>query len=73
MKEDTRWKLIIATGLILLSLALFTAHYLIFHDEHHLFIFFIGDLAFIPIEVLIVTLIIDPLLESREKQQKWRS
>jgi len=70
MKEDTRWKLIIATGLILLSLVLFTAHYLIFHDEHHLFIFFIGDLAFIPIEVLIVTLIIDQMLESREKQRK---
>jgi len=70
MKEDTRWKLIAATGLILLSLVLFTAHYLIFHDEHHLFIFFAGDLAFIPIEVLIVTLIIDQMLESREKQRK---
>ena len=70
MKEDTRWKLIIATGLILLSLALFTAHYLIFHDEHHLSIFFLGDLAFIPIEVLVVTLIIDQMLESREKQRR---
>jgi hypothetical protein len=70
MKEDTRWKLIIATGLILLSLALFTAHYLIFQDDHHLFIFFAGDLAFIPIEVLIVTLIIDQMLESREKQRR---
>jgi hypothetical protein len=70
MKEDTRWKLIIATMLILLSLVLFTAHYLIFHDEHHLSIFFVSDLAFIPIEVLIVTLIIDQMLESREKQRK---
>jgi len=70
MKEDTRWKLIIATGLILLSFVLFTTHYLIFHDEHHLSIFFVGDLAFIPIEVLIVTLIIDQMLESREKQRK---
>ena len=70
MKEDTRWKLIIATGLITLSLVLFTAHYLIFHDEHHLFIFFVGDLAFIPIEVLIVTLIIDQMLESREKKRR---
>jgi len=70
MKEDTRWKLIAGIGLILLSLALFTAHYLIFHDEHHLFIFFTGDLAFIPIEVLIVTLIIDQMLESREKKRR---
>jgi len=70
MKEDTRWKLIIASGLILLSLVLFTAQYLIFHEERNLLIFFIGDLAFIPIEVLVVTLIIDQMLESREKQRR---
>ncbi len=56
--------------LVALSLTLYGAHYLIFHDEHHLFIFFIGDLAFIPVEVLIVTLIIDQMLESREKQRR---
>ena len=37
---------------------------------HHLFIYLVGDLAFIPIEVLIVTLIIDQMLESREKKQR---
>ena len=70
MKEDTRWKLVAGIGLVTLSLAMFTAHYLIFQDAHHLFIFFIGDIAFIPIEVLIVTLIIDQMLESREKQRR---
>lgn len=70
MKEDTRWKLIAGTGLVTLSLALFTVHYLIFNDAHHLFIFFIGDIAFIPIEVLIVTLIIDQMLESRERARR---
>lgn len=70
MKEDTRWKLIAGIGLITLSLAMFTAHYLIFQDSHHLFIFLGGDIAFIPIEVLIVTLIIDQMLESRERQRR---
>jgi hypothetical protein len=70
MKEDTRWKLFVGVGLVTLSLAMFTAHYLIFQDAHHLFIFFISDIAFIPIEVLIVTLIIDQMLESREKQRR---
>jgi hypothetical protein len=70
MKEDTRWKLIAGIGLVTLSLAMLTAHFLIFQDSHHLFIFFIGDLAFIPIEVLIVTIIIDQMLESREKQRR---
>jgi len=70
MKEDTRWKLIAGIGLVTLSLAVFTAHYLIFQDSHHLFIFLVGDIAFIPIEVLVVTLIIDQMLESREKQRR---
>lgn len=70
MKEDTRWKLIAAIGLVTLSLAMFTAHYLIFQDSHHILIFLAGDLAFIPIEVLVVTLIIDQMLESREKQRR---
>ncbi len=70
MKEDTRWKLFAGIVLVALSLAMFIAHYLIFQDSHHLFIFFIGDLAFIPIEVLVVTLIIDQMLESREKQRR---
>jgi hypothetical protein len=70
MKPNTRWKLGVAAVLVTLSIVLYVAHYLIFHDEHHLFIFFIGDLAFVPVEVLIVTLIIDQMLESREKEQR---
>jgi hypothetical protein len=70
MKEDTRWKLIAGFGLVTLSLAMFTAHYLLFQDSHHIFIFLVGDIAFIPIEVLIVTLIIDQMLESRERQRR---
>ena len=70
MKPDTRWKLGVGAVLVTLSIVLYAAHYLIFHDEHHLFIFFIGDLAFVPVEVLIVTLIIDQMLESREKEQR---
>ena len=67
MKEDTRWKLIAGIGLVTLSLAIYTIHFLIFQDFHHILIYFVGELAFIPLEVLIVTLIIDQMLESREK------
>jgi len=70
MKEDTRWKLLAGIILVTLSLALFTVHYLIFQDAHHVLIYAFGDLAFIPVEVLVVTLIIDQMLESREKQQR---
>jgi hypothetical protein len=70
MKEDTRWKLAAAVGLVLLSVILYTVHFLIFQDAHHIMLYLIGDIAFIPLEVLIVTLIIDQLLESREKSQR---
>lgn len=70
MKEDTRWKLLAGIILVTLSLTLYTAHYLIFQDAHHVLIYAFGDLAFIPIEILVVTLIIDQMLESREKQQR---
>jgi hypothetical protein len=66
----TRWKLLVGITLVTLSLALFTAHYFIFHDAHHVLIYAMGDLAFIPIEVLVVTLIIDQMLHAREKQQR---
>jgi len=70
MKEETRWKLLAGIALVTLTLLLMTVHYLVFQDAHHLFIYFLGDLAFIPIEVLCVTLIIDEMLESRERQQR---
>jgi hypothetical protein len=70
MKEDIRWKILAGILLITLSLALYTAHFFLFHDAHHLLIFLVGDIAFIPLEVLVVTLIIDRMLESRERQQR---
>lgn len=70
MKEETRWKLTMGVGLVVLSLALYATHYLLFHDLHHIMVFGLHELAFIPIEVLVVTLIIDELLATREKNQR---
>ena len=70
MKEETRWKLAAGVGLVLLSLALYAIHYLLFHDLHHIMVYGLHELAFIPIEVLVVTLIIDELLAMREKKQR---
>lgn len=70
MKKDTRWFAMAAVILACLCLALYAVHYMIFHDPHHIFIYFFGDLAFLPLEILIVALIIDRLLESREKKNR---
>jgi len=62
------WQATLGIGLVLLSAILYTFHFTIFHDEHHIFIYLLGDIAFVPIEVLLVTLIIHRVLTSREKR-----
>jgi len=56
--------------LIFLSALTYYIHYLIFHDAHHIFIYMVGDIAFVFIEVLMVSLIIHKLLEEREKKAR---
>ena len=61
-------------GAALLALAAFFyfIHFLIFRDAHHIFIYMVGDIAFVPIEVLLVTLIIHRYLDQREKRALLR-
>ncbi|MGB7788391.1 hypothetical protein [Methanoregula sp.] len=70
MKEDMRWKLIVGVALVTLTLLLMTIHLIVFQDSHYLFTYLLADLAFIPVEVLCVTLIIDSMLTSRERQER---
>ena len=43
---------------------------MIFQDAHHIFIYLLGDFAFVFIEVLLVTLIINQVLEQRAKKSR---
>ncbi|MFC1968129.1 hypothetical protein ACFLVX_01900 [Chloroflexota bacterium] len=67
-----RYSLLFALALVFLALSGITyfVHYLVFHDVHHIFIYMLGDLAFLPLEVLLVVLIIERILNHREKQAK---
>ena len=69
MKLD-RWKIFWGVVLLLLSTVFYVFHYLTFRDPHHLFIFLVGDIAFVFIEVLIVTMIIHELLDYRDRKAK---
>ena len=60
------WKLFLGLGLVVLSAMVYLLHYFTFRDSHHIFIYLIGDVAFVFIEVLLVTLIIHRLLSQRE-------
>lgn len=58
----------VAVILILLAALLHYVHYLIFRDWHHVFIYMMGDIAFVPLEVLLVVIVVERLLHNHEKQ-----
>jgi len=64
-----RWQLLLGLALVLLSAGVYFLHYLIFNDVHHIFIYLLGDIAFVFLEVLLVTIILDRLLHEQEKQR----
>lgn len=64
------WQVKLGVVLVLLSAIVYYIHYLIFRDPHHIFIYMLGDVAFVFFEVLLVTLIIHRLLSEREKRNR---
>lgn len=65
-----RWQLLFALSLIITSFLIYLFHYLIFKDLHHILVFLVEDIAFLPIEVLLVTLIIHRVLSNLEKSSR---
>ena len=68
MKKRKKKTILIGVGLVLLSVFLHYVHVLIFNDVHHTMIFLVADIAFIPLEVFFTTIVIDKMLERREKE-----
>ena len=61
----------ILAGIFIASSALiYFIHYRIFQDPHHIFIYMVGDLAFLPLEVFLVVIVIERILTRREKQAR---
>jgi hypothetical protein len=65
--KDKAWQIRFGVGLVVLSALLYVLHYILFRDGHHIFLYLVGDIAFVPVEVLLVTLIIHQFLSRREK------
>jgi hypothetical protein len=68
MKRFLDWQMSLGVILVALSAIVYFGHYLIFRDVHHIFIYMIGDIAFVFVEVLLVTIIIHRILTLREKK-----
>ena len=61
------WELQFGLSLILLSVVLYLFHYALFEDARHILLWTTTSVAFLPISVLFVTLIINRLLMRRER------
>ena len=70
--KNSRWQVILSAALILVSLGLYLGQFLIFRDARSIFEYLLSDIAFLPIQVLFVTLIINQLLSNREKRAKLK-
>ena len=70
--KNLKWQVILSGVLIMATIGLYGLHFLIFRDPRHIFIYLLGDIAFLPIQVLFVTLIINRLLSNRDKRIKLK-
>ena len=68
--KNLKWQISLGILLVFLSILVYIIHYFIFRDPHHIFIYLIGDIAFVFFEVLLVTLVIHSLLDRKEYQEK---
>jgi hypothetical protein len=66
------WRVGLLFLLLLASVLTYGFHYLVFRDLHHIMIYLIGDLAFMFINVLAVTLVFEELLARREKKARMK-
>jgi hypothetical protein len=62
-----RWKLMLAVVLVAVSALVYYVQFLIFGRTEEALFLLMQDLAFLPVEVLLVTLILDQLFKRREK------
>ena len=66
--KHLKWQIFFGFIMIALSVSVYLVHYAIFRDAHQIFFYLISDIAFVFIQVLLVTLIIDRVLNLREKR-----
>jgi hypothetical protein len=67
-----RWKILFGVSLLLLSVSLYFVQIRIFKSPRDTFFYLLQDIAFVPISVLMVTVIITEVLNVREKQSLLR-
>ncbi len=64
------WRAYFGILLVAASALLYLVHYYEFHDLNYIALYGLGDLAFLPIEVLLVVLVVDWAISEQEKRSQ---
>jgi len=65
--RQNQWYVTLVVSLVLLSVLLYAAHFAFFKDLDRMLDWAMGSIAFLPVQVLLVTLFMEKLLEQRER------
>ncbi len=65
--SDLKWYIITAIILLMLSITSYSLQIYLFHHESDTYFYFLQDLSFVPIQVLIVSFVIDRLLKRQQR------
>jgi len=65
-----KWEIYLVLGLCIASFIVYFIKYLIFHDERAILNDLLSQIAFLPIYILLSTIVIDNLLSRREKGER---
>jgi hypothetical protein len=65
----TKWHVWLTLLLVAISVGFYSLQLAVFRRPHDTFFYMLQDLAFVPVQVLLVTLILNDLMARREKKQ----
>ncbi|MDP2921703.1 MAG: hypothetical protein Q8O12_05000 [Candidatus Omnitrophota bacterium] len=69
--KKINWKILLSVALIGISLSIYLINYSIFHKGEDNVYYFLIDLAFLPLSILLVTLIVDQLITRQERRNMF--
>jgi hypothetical protein len=68
--KQRAFRIIFVTSLIGLSIVTYLIQFILFHDVRDMLFYLLQDLAFLPVQVLLVTLVLERLLGSVERRER---
>jgi hypothetical protein len=71
-KKDKHYQIRLGLSLVILSFLVYLLHWVIFRDIRHIVLYLIGDLGFLFVQVLLVTMIIEKFLNDRDRRAKFQ-